>query len=55
MGTTGFFVFLIKDAVEYAGILEDKKSQPSRIKANYIYLKNLLEKLDKFVNFLEGL
>ena len=54
-GTTGFFVFLIKDAVEYAGILEDKKSQPSRIKANYIYLKNLLEKLDKFVNFLEGL
>ena len=54
-GTTGFFVFMIKDAVEYSGVLEDKKTQPSRIKENYLYVKSLFEKLDKYVNFLEGL
>ena len=54
-GTTGFFVFMIKDAVEYCGVLEDKKTQPSRIKANYLYIKNLFEKLDNFVNYLEKL
>ena len=54
-GTTGFFVFMIKDAVEYSGVLEDKKTQPSRIKENYLYVKGLFEKLDKYVNFLEGL
>jgi hypothetical protein len=54
-GTTGFFVFMIKDAVEYSGVLVDKKTQPSRIKENYLYVKGLFEKLDKYVNFLEGL
>ena len=53
--TTGFFAFIIKDLVEYTGIVEDKKTQPSRIKANYIYVKGLLEKLDKFLKFLESL
>ena len=54
-GTTGFFVFMIKDAIEYAGIIEDKKTQPSRIKSNYLYLKNLLEKMDNYVKFFEGM
>ena len=53
--TTGFFAFIIKDLVEYTGIIEDKKTQPSRIKKNYIYVKGLLEKMDKFLKFLEGL
>ena len=53
--TTGFFAFIIKDLVEYTGIVEDKKTQPSRIKANYIYVKGVLEKLDKFLKFLESL
>ena len=53
--TTGFFSFIIKDVVEYTGIVEDKKTQPRRIKANYLYAKSLLEKLDTFVKFLEGL
>ena len=54
-GTTGFFVFMIKDAVEYAGVLEDKKTQPSRIKANYLYIKSLLKKLDNYIHFFEGI
>ena len=54
-GTTGFVVFMIKDAVEYAGVLEDKKTQGSRVKANLVYLKSQLEQLDKYVNFFEGL
>ena len=53
--TTGFFAFIIKDIVEYTGIIEDKKTQASRIKANYIYVKNIFEKMNKFVKFLEGL
>lgn len=53
--TTGFFSFIIKDAVEYTGIVEDKKTQPRRIKANYLYAKSLFEKLDTYVHFLEGL
>ena len=54
-GTTGFFVFMIKDAIEYSGIIEDKKTPPSRIKSNYLYLKSLLEKLDNYVKFFEGM
>ena len=54
-GTTGFVVFMIKDALEYSGVFEDKKTPPSRIKKNYIYFKNLLEQLNKYVNFFEGL
>ena len=53
--TTGFFAFIIKDIVEYAGIVEDKKTQASRIKANYLYIKAQFEQLDKFINLLEGL
>ena len=53
--TTGFFAFIIKDIVEYTGIIEDKKTQPSRIKANYIYVKGLFEQMNKFVKFLEEL
>ena len=54
-GTTGFVVFMIKDALEYCGVIEDKKTQPHRIKNNYLYVKSLLEQLNKYVNFFEGL
>ena len=43
---------MIKDAVEYAGIIEDKKTQACRIKSNYLYVKNLFEKMDNYVNYL---
>jgi hypothetical protein len=36
-GTSGLFIFLIKDALEYAGILIEKKTPPSRILKNHLY------------------
>ena len=41
-GTSGLFAFIIKDALEYCGAIEDKKTQASRIKANYLYQKTLI-------------
>jgi len=40
--TTGLFVFIVKDALEYIGILEDKKTLPSKIykKLNYLIEEN---------------
>ena len=40
--TTGLFVFVVKDALEYIGILEDKKSPPGKIyrKLNYLIEEN---------------
>ena len=54
-GTTGLFVFLIKDVLEYCGAIEDKKTPGNRIKANYEYQKSLFDDLDKYIKFLEGL
>ena len=54
-GTTGLFVFLIKDSLEYCGAIEDKKTPGNRIKANYLYQKTLFEDINKYINFLEGL
>ena len=47
-GTTGLFIFLIKDALEYSGILIDKKTPPARLYKNYMYtLEILSEKLER--------
>ena len=54
-GTTGLFIFLVKDALEYCGAIEDKKTSGSRIKANYLYQKSLFDDLNKYIKFLEGL
>ena len=53
-GTTGLFIFLIKDALEYCGAVEDKKTPPSRIKSNYLYAKTVFDGINKCINFLEG-
>ena len=54
-GTTGLFVFLIKDSLEYCGAIEDKKTPGNRIKANYLYQKTLFEDINKYITFLDGL
>lgn len=50
-GTTGLFIFLIKDALEYSGIILDKKTPPSRILKNYLYnfqtLQSKMERMKK--------
>ena len=51
-GTTGLFVFLIKDALEYCGVIETKKTPPRRIKSNYLFAKTLYD-VNKYINFLE--
>jgi hypothetical protein len=51
-GTTGLIIFLIKDALEYSGIIIDKKTLPSRIYKSYNYLlskaKQKLDRMDDF-------
>ena len=53
-GTTGLFVFLVKDTLEYCGVIEDKKTPGNRIKANYLYQKKLFDGINN-INFLEAL
>ena len=54
-GTTGLFVFIIKDSLEYCGAIEDKKTPGNRIKANYLYQKTLFDDLNKYIKFLDDL
>jgi len=50
-GTTGLFIFLIKDSLEYAGILFDKKTPASRHYKNYMFnfetLQSKMERIKK--------
>ena len=40
--TTGFFVFILKDTLEYSGILPDKKASPVLINRNFNEIKERL-------------
>ena len=59
--TTGLLFFLIKESLEYCGVLPNyKKTQPSRIYDNLMYYKNIIENLDnlnkklnKIINYLK--
>ena len=54
-GTTGLLIFLIKDALEYCGvIINDKKTQPARILDNLLYYKNSTENLAQIIEYLSG-
>ena len=51
-GTTGLVIFLIKDAMEYAGVIIDKKTLPAKIYKNYNYVllkaKQKVDRMDEF-------
>ena len=52
-GTTGLLFFLIKDALEYSGVLiNDKKTPINRIYDNLMYYKNIIDNLANFVDYL---
>jgi len=52
-GTTGLLFFLIKDSLEYCGVLiNEKKTPASRIYDNLIHYKNLIVSLDNYIDFL---
>ena len=52
-GTTGLLIFIIKDVLEYCGvIINEKKTQPVRILDNLLQYKNIIDTLTKFTNRL---
>jgi len=52
--TTGFLVFLIKDCLEYSGIIIEKKTNHTRIYNNMTYLYGKLsQKMDKLKELLK--
>ena len=54
-GSTGLLIFLIKDLLEYCGIIiSNKKTQISRIYNNFKYYKNILDTLSHFIQCLEN-
>ena len=54
--TTGLFSFLIKDALEYNGVLSlNKKTQVSRLYHNLEYTKTIIDQVNKYINYLTKL
>ena len=53
-GGTGLFVFLIKDALEFSGLIENEKKSCPKIMLNYYdYVQNLNDKIVKYINKLK--
>ena len=54
-GSTGLLIFLIKELMEYCGvIISTKKTQLSRVYQNLIFFKKLVNKLSEFNKTLEN-
>ena len=55
-GTTGLLIFMIKDVLEYWGILmNEKKTQPARMLDTLLYYRNTIDKLNLFIEYLSGI
>ena len=54
-GSTGLLMFLIRELLEYCGvIISKKKTQLSRIYQNLIFFRNIIDKLSEFNKTLEN-
>jgi hypothetical protein len=54
-GGTGLFVFLIKDALEYCGLIENKNKSCPKIMLNYYeHVQNLNNKILNYINELKN-
>ena len=54
-GTTGLVIFLIKDTLEYCGIIQnDKKNIPSIVFKNLEFLEKIENKVDKYIDMLKS-
>ena len=51
-GTTGLMIFLIRDCLEYCGIIQDKKMFPARVYMNLIYEQELINEKIRRLNLL---
>lgn len=55
-GTTGLIIFMIKDALEYSGVIQEKKVIPARVYKNYLYNTEIItEKLNRLKNLLNNI
>ena len=54
-GTTGLLFFIIKEALEFAGVLITSKTPKNRIYDNLIYYKNIINSLTNFIDFLSNI
>jgi len=53
-GGTGLFVFLIKDALEFSGLIENEKKSCPKIMLNYYeYVQNLNDKIANYISKLK--
>lgn len=53
-GTTGLVIFLIKDALEYIGVLHNsKKNIPSLVLKYLEYVEQMQHKIEKYINFIK--
>jgi hypothetical protein len=54
--TTALFLFLIKDALEYCGIIENiEKSIPGIKYRNLLYLLKIEQRVDKYISYIQSL
>lgn len=53
-GTTSLIIFLLKDALEYCGVISnDKKNVPGIAYNSLCYLKTIEEKVNKYIEYLK--
>jgi hypothetical protein len=51
-GTTGILIFLIRDCLEYCGIINDKVIYPSRLYLNCLYEQELIRVQKRRINLM---
>ena len=53
-GTIGMLIFIVKDALEFCGVLCSKKTPKNRIYDNLMYYKNIIDNLNNFIKNLNN-
>jgi hypothetical protein len=51
-GTTGMLIFIVREALEYCGVLVTKKTLKSRIYDNLMYYKDIIDNMTNYIDFL---
>lgn len=53
-GTTSLIIFLLKDALEYCGVIQnDKKNVPGIVYNSLCFLKGVEERMNKYIDYLK--
>ena len=51
-GATALLFYILRDALEFCGVLVTEKTQKIRIYDNLIFYKNIIDNLERFIDFL---